>query len=155
MYYYKYFIKGYEFTIVEDKRKIIKLFTGDKFRNIGREKQTYLIKKTYGELMDYFDGKLENFTVPINPQGTDFQLRVWKKLRNIPYGETLSYKDIAKKVGNENAYRAVGNANNKNPILIIIPCHRVVGIRGDLKGFASGLRLKQNLLDLEKGRKKE
>ncbi len=150
MYYYTYFINGQNFTIVEENRKIIRLFTGDKFKAHGTEKQTFLIKKTQGELVDYFAGRLKKFTIPINPRGTDFQLAVWKKLRLIPYGETASYKDIAKKIGKENSYRAVGNANNKNPILIIIPCHRVVGSNGNLKGYASGLKLKKRLLDLEK-----
>jgi len=96
MYYYTYFIRGQNFTIVEENRKIIRLFTGNKFKAYGIEKQTFLIKKTQSELLDYFDGKLKKFTIPINPKGTDFQLSVWRKLRSIPYGETVSYKDVAK-----------------------------------------------------------
>ena len=91
------------------------------------EKETDLIKKTYVELEEYFAGKRHDIDIPIAPKGTEFQKRVWQALSEIPYGETRSYKDIAKSCGNEKACRAVGMANNKNPIAIIIPCHRVIG----------------------------
>ena len=87
--------------------------------------------------------------MPLHPNGTEFQIKVWKALTEIPYGETRSYKDIAISIGNEKACRAVGMANNKNPIPIIIPCHRVIGANKKLVGYAGGLDLKERLLDLE------
>ena len=101
------------------------------------------------ELTDYFAGYIKKFKTPLDINGTDFQKFVWNKLRDIPYGKTNSYKDIAIKVGGGNYSRAVGMANNKNPLPIIIPCHRVVGSKGDLTGYALGLDLKRKLLELE------
>lgn len=114
------------------------------------EKETELIKKTYEQLMEYFKGQRKTFDIPLKPQGTVFQMKVWKELLNIPYGETCTYKDIATRLGNPKACRAVGGANNKNPIMIIIPCHRVVGKNGDLVGYACGLDVKSKLLEIEK-----
>lgn len=112
------------------------------------------IKKCKKELEEYFEGKRTEFTVKINfIKGTDFQRLVWNALRKIPYGETVSYKDIAEKIGNPKGCRAVGGANNKNPIAIIVPCHRVIGKNGSLTGYADGLSKKEYLLDIE--RKKE
>ena len=102
------------------------------------------------ELDAYFSGKLEKFTIPLEfIRGTDFQIEVWKALQSIPYGETRSYKDIATMIGNPKAVRAVGGANNKNPIGIVIPCHRVIGSSGKLVGYAGGLDKKEMLLKLE------
>ena len=101
------------------------------------------------QLLDYFDGKRTNFQLKLNPAGTDFQRKVWTELGNIPYGELKTYKDIAIAVGNPKASRAIGMANNKNPIPIIIPCHRVIGANKKLVGYAYGLELKQRLLNLE------
>ena len=102
------------------------------------------------ELDAYFAGKLEKFTIPLEfVRGTDFQREVWKALQSIPYGETRSYKDIATVIGNPKAVRAVGGANNKNPIGIVIPCHRVIGSSGKLVGYAGGLDKKEMLLKLE------
>jgi len=103
------------------------------------------------QLDEYFAGKREVFDVPIRPIGTDFQRLVWDMLLTIPYGQTRSYKQVAQMAGNANASRAVGLANNRNPISIIIPCHRVVGSNGALVGYAGGLGVKQGLLDLENG----
>ncbi len=108
-----------------------------------------LIAKAFAELDDYFLGRLKKFTIPLNPKGTVFQKKVWSALLKIEYGKTQSYKDIAIKIGNSKAVRAVGMANNKNPIAIIIPCHRVVGSNGKLVGYAGGLDLKEKLLNLE------
>ncbi|HAH62297.1 MAG TPA: cysteine methyltransferase [Treponema sp.] len=108
-----------------------------------------LIKKTVQELSEYFSGTRTSFDVPVNPSGTAFQMRVWEQLRLIPCGQTRSYGDIAKAVGNQKAARAVGHANNRNPIMIIIPCHRVIGADGSLVGFGGGIEAKQFLLDLE------
>jgi len=103
------------------------------------------------ELSEYFSGKRKSFDLPLEPQGTEFQKKVWSALLEIPFGETRSYKDIAEKIGNPKACRAVGGANNKNPIVIIIPCHRVIGAYGGLVGYGLGLPMKQQLLDIEKG----
>ena len=115
-----------------------------------REKEMDVIKKASQELVDYFSGKLQHFSVPLNPKGTDFMKKVWGALQKIPHGKTASYKDIAELSGHPKAYRAVGLANNKNPIPIFIPCHRVIGTNGKLTGFRGGLDLKQKLLDLER-----
>jgi len=113
------------------------------------EKETPLIKRMYSELEEYFDGKRKSFDVPVRPDGTSFQQSVWKALLTIPYGETCSYKQIAEMIGNPAACRAVGMANNRNPIPIVIPCHRVVGVNGDLTGYAGGLEVKRKLLEIE------
>lgn len=114
------------------------------------EKETPLIKKTAMEIKEYLAGERKYFDIPIEPEGTEFQRSVWNALKNIPYGETRSYKDIAEAIGNPKAFRAVGMANNKNPIMIIIPCHRVIGASGSLIGYAGGLDVKEKLLKLEK-----
>ena len=108
-----------------------------------------LLRRAQKELEEYFAGSRKNFDLPLAPIGTPFQQKVWQALQQIPYGQTQSYKDIAKKINNAKAYRAVGMANNKNPLVILIPCHRVIGCNGKLVGFAGGLGLKQKLLDLE------
>jgi len=101
------------------------------------------------QLKAYFDGELRKFDLPLAPAGTEFQLRVWDSLRMIPYGETISYGQLAQKIGNAKAVRAVGLANGSNPIPIIIPCHRVIGSDGGLTGFGGGLSNKRKLLALE------
>ena len=100
--------------------------------------------------MEYFNGERREFNLPIFIEGTDFQKKVWNALVNIPYGKTCSYKDIAIAIGNEKAVRAVGHANNKNKLPIVIPCHRVIGINGKLVGYAGGIDRKDKLLELEK-----
>lgn len=102
------------------------------------------------QLEEYFNGRRDKFDLPINPSGSEFQRSVWSSLLEIPYGATKSYKQVAESMGKSGASRAVGMANNKNPILIIIPCHQVVGSDGSLVGYAAGLAIKQQLLDLEK-----
>ncbi len=101
------------------------------------------------QIDEYIAGTRREFTVRLNPQGTDFQKKVWQKLSKIPFGELRSYKDIASSIGNEKASRAVGMANSMNPIPLIVPCHRVVGASGKLTGFAHGLEIKAKLIDLE------
>ena len=108
-----------------------------------------LIKKAYIQLKEYIDGQRKQFDLPLNLKGTAFQKKVWGELAKIPYGETRSYKDIAIAIGNEKACRAVGMANNKNPIPIVVPCHRVVGSNKKLVGYAGGLDLKEKLLNIE------
>ncbi len=102
-----------------------------------------------GQLTEYFAGKRKVFDLPLELKGTEFQKKVWQALREIPYGTTCSYGEIAAKIGNPKASRAVGGANNKNPIAIVVPCHRVIGANGSLVGYASGLRTKEALLKLE------
>lgn len=112
--------------------------------------ETTLIKEAFKQIEEYLDGKRTVFELPLNAQGTPFQKKVWKALQNIPFGETRSYKQIAEVVGNPQACRAVGLANNKNPISIAIPCHRVIGTNGKLVGYAGGLKAKEKLLRIEK-----
>lgn len=112
--------------------------------------ETDILKEAARQLQDYLAGKLREFDLPLAPAGTEFMLRVWKSLLNIPYGETRSYQEIAQSVGNIKASRAVGQACNRNPIPIVIPCHRVIGTNGNLTGFGGGLDIKLHLLELEK-----
>jgi len=116
---------------------------------IIEEHETALLKEAIKQLNEYFDGKRKSFDLPLEPKGTEFQNKVWNALKEIPFGETRSYGEIAKIIGNEKASRAVGMANNKNPIAIIVPCHRVIGANGKLVGYAGGLDLKEKLLKLE------
>jgi len=108
------------------------------------------MQKTTRQLRAYFAGELEEFDLPLAPEGTPFQQKVWSELCNIPYGETISYGELARRIGNPNASRAVGLANGSNPIPIIIPCHRVIGSNGKLTGYGGGLPIKEKLLALEK-----
>lgn len=102
-----------------------------------------------GQLLEYFAGKRRKFTIPLHPMGTPFQLKVWEELGRIPYGETRSYGEIAARVGNPKGQRAVGMANHRNPLGIVVPCHRVIGKDGSLTGYAGGLNIKQRLIELE------
>lgn len=110
---------------------------------------TPLLRQAAAQLQEYFEGKRREFTLPLAPKGTPFQQKVWAALQTIPYGQTRSYKEVAIAVGNEKACRAVGMANNRNPLPIFIPCHRVVGANGKLVGYAGGLDVKTHLLELE------
>lgn len=101
------------------------------------------------QLGEYFENKRTEFELPLNPAGTEFQKSVWKELQNIPFGKTISYMDLAKRLGDPKVIRAAGTANGKNPIAIIIPCHRVIGADGSLTGYAGGLKRKQWLLEHE------
>lgn len=112
--------------------------------------EAIILDQAEQELDEYFDRKRKWFTVPLDAEGTEFQKRVWKQLEQIPYGETRSYKQIATILKDPNASRAVGTANGKNPICIIVPCHRVIAADGSLGGFSGGLDIKRKLLDLEK-----
>lgn len=117
---------------------------------LSPESNNPVLNQAANQIKAYFDGKKVTFSLPLNPAGTPFQRAVWQALTEIPYGETRSYQDIAIAIGNPKAVRAVGGAVNKNPIMIVIPCHRVIGKDGSLVGFYGGLELKQRLLDLEK-----
>ncbi|MEE3349306.1 MAG: methylated-DNA--[protein]-cysteine S-methyltransferase [Candidatus Gastranaerophilaceae bacterium] len=111
--------------------------------------ETDFIKDVKFQLDEYFSGKRKVFNIKINPSGTDFQKLVWKELQKIPYGKTKSYSKVAASCNNKNAQRAVGSACNKNPIMIIIPCHRVISKNGNLGGFAYGNKIKLKLLKIE------
>ena len=108
------------------------------------------LRETVSQLRAYFAGKLEIFNLDLAPEGTSFQLAVWKRLCEIPFGETISYGELARRIGNPNASRAVGLANGSNPIPIVIPCHRVIGSNGKLTGYGGGLPIKEKLLALER-----
>lgn len=112
--------------------------------------ETPLLLEAAHQLKAYFAGELFNFRLPLAPAGTPFQQQVWQALCDIPYGTTISYKELATYIGKPSASRAVGSANNHNPLPIVIPCHRVIGNDGELVGYAGGLKLKQQLLDLER-----
>jgi len=117
----------------------------------GRDESHPVLLEAAGQLRAYFAGSLREFSLPLEVGGTDFQLRVWRKLRDIPYGETWSYRDLAVALGNPTAVRAVGAANGANPLPIIMPCHRVIGSNGKLVGYGGGLTLKKRLLEIERG----
>ncbi len=108
-----------------------------------------VVRETVKQLGEYFAGRLREFDLPLKPQGTEFQLRVWKELTKIPFGRTISYLQLAAKLGDVKSIRAAGTASGKNPIPLIIPCHRVIGSDGKLVGFGGGLWRKKLLLDLE------
>ena len=116
----------------------------------GIVEETPLIKDAFRQLSEYLIGERKEFDLPIRMRGTDFQKRVWRALSDIPYGETRSYKQIAEAIGNPKGVRAVGMANNRNQLLIVIPCHRVIGANGSLVGYGEGLEMKEFLLRLEK-----
>ena len=107
------------------------------------------LKEAVSQLQEYFDGKRTCFTLKLNPKGTEFQQKVWAELQNIPFGKTISYLDLAKKLGDPKVIRAAAAANGKNPLWIVIPCHRVIGSNGSLTGYAGGLWRKKWLLELE------
>lgn len=115
-----------------------------------REAPEGLALAVFQELDEYFQGKRKTFDIPLRTHGTAFQEKVWAALRAIPYGEVRSYKEVAEAIGHPRAYRAVGMANNANPIFIIVPCHRVIGADGSLTGYGGGLPMKKALLSLEK-----
>ena len=139
-------------SIADDGHAITDIFFGKlhALQTRFKTKDTELNHRVIAELTEYFEGKRQQFTLPLSLQGTPFQVSVWEALQEIPYGETRSYRDIAQVIGNPNSYRAVGLANNKNPISIVVPCHRVIGANGDMIGYGGGLNKKKRLLDLEK-----
>ena len=145
--YYKSTIGILEIICENNKLVSLKLVDYCEKSNI----ETDFIKDIKKQLGEYFLGKRTIFNIKINPKGTDFQKLVWSELQNIPYGKIKSYSEIAAATGNKNAQRAVGNACNKNPIMIIIPCHKVVSKNNNLGGYAYGRSIKQKLLNIENG----
>jgi len=141
--------------IAEDGQAITNLCIEGSVDTAGAKRgETPLLQKSLAALQAYLAGERDAFAaLPLNPKGTPFQKQVWQALLEIPYGQTTSYKQLAEAIDNPKAVRAVGAANGKNPIFVIIPCHRVIGADGSLTGFAYGLELKRRLLDIETGAK--
>ena len=139
-----------EITAVE--KGIISLYFIKKKSNLKSDSKNFPghLKECIRQLDEFFKGKRMTFDLPLIISGTDFQKKVWNELKKIPFGKTSSYKDIALKAGNVKAVRAVGNANNKNKIAVIIPCHRVIGSDGKLSGYAGGVKIKKWLLEHER-----
>ena len=135
-------------TFVEEDGALLAITTQHTYE--GERLETPLIQEAYRQLTEYLIGVRKCFDLPLNPRGTEFQQQVWKALCDIPYGGTRSYKQIAEAIGNPKAVRAVGMANNRNPLLIVIPCHRVIGANGKLVGYGAGIEKKEFLLKLEK-----
>lgn len=151
IYSYKYDTEIGIITLSESNGRLLELSFNDvEIPNNYIIQETTLLHKANTQLKEYFSGDRKDFSLPLNPIGTPFQKKVWKALLSIPYGESRSYKDIAILIDNPKASRAVGMANNKNPISIFIPCHRVIGSNGKLVGYGGGLNIKKHLLDLEK-----
>lgn len=149
MYRYHYKTPIGVICIEEDDNYITAIYL-DKNNNYANETETKLIRKAYEEIMEYLQEKRAKFNILIKLNGTEFQKLVWNELIKIPYGETRTYKEIATSIGKPKACRAVGGANNKNPIMIIVPCHRVIGKNGTLVGYAGGIDVKEKLLKIEK-----
>ena len=118
-------------------------------RRRERASSNGLVENVVRQLKEYFEGDRREFDAPIDPQGTAFQKTVWRRLLEVPYGQTASYRDIARAVGNPKAVRAVGGANGRNPIAIIVPCHRIIGSDGSMTGYGSGIWRKEWLLEHE------
>ena len=147
--YYQYQTVLGLLTICEENDAVIAINVGHYSENKGEKRESELIRRTYKQFVEYLDGKRKVFDLPLSLKGTDFQKQVWQALRDIPYGETRSYKQIAVAIGNPKAVRAVGMANNRNPLLIVVPCHRVIGTDGKMVGYAAGVDKKEFLLRLE------
>jgi len=150
-FYYIYKFKFCTLGIAENEGAVSNVFFDKNKPPKGFEKrETPLIKKTASQLEEYFGRKRKVFDIPLAFHGTAFKVKVWEALQTIPFGETRSYGEVAAMIENPKACRAVGMANNTNQIVIIIPCHRVIGHDGNLTGYAGGLDLKQKLLELER-----
>jgi len=147
--YFTYDTEYGKITIVSDGEAITQIKHEGKLKPDCPKEETAIIRQAINELNEYFSGKRQRFDVPIKLNGTDFHRSVWEALMKIPYGEIVTYKYIAESLGKPKASRAVGQANNRNPIWIIIPCHRVVGANGKLTGYDGGVDMKEKLLKLE------
>jgi len=129
-----------------DAAGAVTAFSFRELRNAGGDN-----REVERQIQEFFAGKRQNFDLPLAPEGTPFQKRVWAELVKVPFGHTISYGELAKRIGNPAAARAVGRANAHNPIGLIVPCHRVIGMNGKLTGYAGGLDLKDKLLQFERG----
>lgn len=137
-------------AIIEEENYIIGVEAKKEVEKDIVQRDTALLKETAKQIEEYFEGKRKIFKVPLNPKGTEFMQKVWTTLQAIPYGEVKTYGEIAKEIGHPKAARAVGMANHRNPIPLLIPCHRVIGRKGKLVGYALGLDKKEFLLGWEK-----
>ncbi len=146
--YFVYAMPMGRLSIAADEAGICAIAFGDVAHD-GPRRPSALTNKAATQLQEYFAGKRRFFDIPLSPHGTEFQLKVWKALETIPYGQTRTYAEIAEMVGSPKGFRAVGLANNKNPLPIVVPCHRVIGADGKLVGYAGGVKIKKYLLDLE------
>ena len=148
-------IEGIKFDIIVSKSGVREILINKNSESDDRSDITQVssddqkVMSVFTQLREYFDRKRKDFELPLGILGTDFQKKVWDNLRKIPYGETISYGELANRMGDKNLMRAVAAANGANPIPIIIPCHRVIGADGSLTGYGSGLDVKQKLLELE------
>lgn len=137
-------------TLVAEDEKLVEIhLPGKKPEEPVAEGCSPILRKAAEELLEYFAGERRIFDLPLNPAGTLFQQRVWKELCRIPYGQTVAYGEIARRIGSPGGARAVGQANHRNPIPVVIPCHRVIAAHGRLGGYGGGLLLKTTLLKLE------
>ena len=141
-------------TICEQDNQLTRLYLDNQDRGILQsrnfEYHSDFLHEVYHQLNEYFAGKRKIFDLPVDSKGTAFQKAVWRELQKIPYGGTRSYEDIAVAIGNKKAVRAIGQANGRNPIMIVVPCHRVIRKNGDISGFACGVEAKRYLLNLER-----
>ena len=141
-------------TICEQDNQLTRLYLDNQDRGILQsrnfEYHSDFLHEVYHQLNEYFAGKRKIFDLPVDGKGTAFQKAVWRELQKSPYGETRSYEDIAVAIGNKKAVRAIGQANGRNPIMIVVPCHRVIRKNGDISGFACGVEAKRYLLNLER-----
>ena len=155
-YYAKIAVPIGELLIVSDGTHIIRInmdhqkYAADVQNNWEMNPELPIIARAIAQLQSYFAGDLKAFDLPLHTEGTAFQQSVWRALAMIPFGHTVSYGELARRIGNPGASRAVGLANGKNPIAIVLPCHRVVGANGSLTGYGGGLHRKQWLLDMER-----
>ncbi len=148
MNYYKYQTAIGSLTFCEEEGNIT-VISSQYQPETGEEKETETIRRAYAQIKEYLDGNRKTFDLPLAPKGTKFQKQVWQALSDIPYGQTRTYKEIAVAVGNPKAVRAVGMANNRNPLIVVVPCHRVIGSDGKMIGYAAGVDKKEFLLRLE------
>lgn len=150
MKYWNYeFLYGGKLVIAEDNGAVCAVSPANCGSPEGERVETALLRKAASQLSEYFAGERREFDLPLAPRGTSFQQAVWEVLKTIPYGETMTYGQVARSVGRPRGAQAVGQAVGANPIPFLIPCHRVIGKHGRLTGFALGLELKERLLDLE------
>lgn len=141
-----------ELTLIASEKKLVSVLWNATSINARKSPYHPILLETEKQLREYFTGKRKAFALPLAVDGTVFQKRVWTALQKIPYGETRSYGELAKSIGSPKACRAVGGANGKNPLSIVVPCHRVIGSDGSLTGFGGGIRRKQILLAIESGK---
>jgi methylated-DNA-[protein]-cysteine S-methyltransferase len=155
LYYSTFKISGINFLVDTSHTGVMNIYINEPLQKVRPEKGIRLqpddpyMYNIYRQLKEYFAGERKEFDVPLDLKGTEFQKRVWSELMNIPYGTTISYKELAIRVGGEHKSRAVGQANSLNPVPIIIPCHRVINTGGKLGGYSCGVIIKEKLLEIE------